>query len=630
MADITTVLKINFEPFGGIDVGSSRLRVWMLANELEKMGHTVTVNGKLEVDIQIFQKVRNISHLRAAKEKGAFIVYDIDDNYLLADAGTKSDVLQFLNLVDLVTVGSEKLHQDVSQYHDHVWLFENPVDIPPNVQPKTSYNWKKHLGWFGNRCNLAPLEQLNLKDPVITVTRNGDIEWQPDTIDEELKNFDLVLIPFHANEWNLSKNANRMLKCVMLGVPFLASRTPEHCRMLELLDLPEWLLLDNGADWGQAISAVGDRYTELVELLPAARTKGMAEFGVSAVTQRWLNKITQNSSAWPAWQPATDSQKYFLNTDVVIFNINETDYLKKTLHSLRRKNINYHSVSIVSALKLPFWQHEELQDCIVLDEHDDFFAVYKSLAQAINQTDGKNILFLHAGAELTPGFFTESIKQTSQNAPCLFQLQRSFPKTNIDQLPPSKTDELLAQPYTPHILLMPRSIYQQTPGLQSQYLSLALWELLIAMLKFSNNNLQTVVEPVVLIHPTVLSRHIIQSYSRYLEHTSPELSKEMPGHDDENIRLSFVLQSWIIDTHNELFTRHQSVIIPRLQQMVSLLNRRLRRETGYNELVKSYNKRNRQLKSLEKEYHYVARRVRMYDRLFLVPIFKRLWRLLER
>ena len=81
-----------------------------------------------------------------------------------------------------------------------------------------------------------------------------------ETIDDELLKFDLVLIPVAISEWTLSKNANRLLKCIALGVPFLASKTPEHLRTLETAGLDaNHFLVGPKESWEEKIAGFGAR-----------------------------------------------------------------------------------------------------------------------------------------------------------------------------------------------------------------------------------------------------------------------------------------------------------------------------------------------------------------------------------
>ena len=228
---MSRILSFRFDTFGDVTTASSRLRAWKLGQFLKASGHRVTMNEGAQCDVYVCQKVRPFASLRAMREAGALVVYDFDDHLLLEGVeshGVREEVVAFMNAADVVTVGSEYLGVDARNFHHNVFVLENPVDIESAKLVREQKAELKRVGWFGTPAGLIDLRAVKTSEPIETITRGGDIEFDLKSIDRTLTAFDLLLLPVEHNRWNLAKNANRMAKAVALGVPVLATATPAH------------------------------------------------------------------------------------------------------------------------------------------------------------------------------------------------------------------------------------------------------------------------------------------------------------------------------------------------------------------------------------------------------------------
>jgi hypothetical protein len=292
-------LRIRYEVFGGRTSASSRLRCWKFIDILQAEGHTVTVGGsETNVDLLICQKTRPFKIVDAVRRANpqAVIVYDFDDNYLLPSQGVQAEVVAFLNLVDVVTCGSEYLAVMAREFHPNVYVLENPLDIdhPNLVRPERGR--LNRVGWFGAPENLAEVRKIDGGDQVITLTRGGDVEYNQLTIDADLTEFDLLLFPVEATEWNLAKNANRMMKAVGLGVPVLVSDTPEQARIHELAGLPKACLISGFVGWQTRISKIASGFAQIEADTLKARDILWAEYNPRAVLERLFAHISATTA----------------------------------------------------------------------------------------------------------------------------------------------------------------------------------------------------------------------------------------------------------------------------------------------------------------------------------------------
>lgn len=565
--DAPTRYRVNLDAFGDRTKASSRLRAWMLAERLQALGHEATLNGPLDVDVQVFQKDRNGRRLQAAKANGARIVYDFDDNFLLEDAGARDDVIAFMNLADVVTVGSHDLLVQARRYHDRVLLFENPLDVLPGSLPKVDYRWAGRLAWFGNPENVGVLDDLGLRAAVTTITARGDVPWALETVDDLLKGFDLVLLPVRANAWTLAKNANRLLKCVALGVPFLASDTPEHRRVVELLRLPPWLLVGDDDNWHECIAHVQERYAELPPLLWAARAIAKDRYDIVPVAERWLQDVMGDGCPAPAPLDLTvDMRQRIADVDVVVLAEDDPGLVEATVASLRPGEVGYRSLSVVSAHPLPAGS-DQPASAEVRDRHADYFDIYPALARVMAGRTGAATLLLRAGARVGRGLFAE-LADVNLDAVTLFRAQVDHTGIKLAASPPGTLADLLERPYRPAACLLPHRAYRASPGFQARFGHLALWELLIALVGRQAVPLRTVSAPLVMVLAGLDARTPMQAFADFLRETSPTSVADLPGLDHEWARLAFVLHAATVDEHHDLFHGYASTIIPRLHEDV--------------------------------------------------------------
>ncbi|MFT4037600.1 MAG: hypothetical protein QM692_05420 [Thermomicrobiales bacterium] len=558
--------RINFDTFGDRATASSRLRAWMLADELQHAGHAATVNGALDVDIQVFQKRRDAARLRTAKGHGARIVFDFDDHYLLEDSGARDDILAFMNLADVVTVGSQELLEHASRYHRHVVLFENPLDISAGLGSRPATPWRGNLGWFGASANQGGLYALGLRDRVTTVTTGGDIPWSLETIDTVLQGFDLVVLPVETSAWTLAKNANRLFKCVALGVPFLASSTPEHQHAVRRLELPEWLLVEPGEDWTDRIAEIRERAHLLPQLLGRARVRALEQFGIAPVARRWLQAVTSDHPAAPlALSPAARAALAYI--DVVILGEDAPARVPDTLRSLAASGAHFRSLSVLSALPIPVdGVPDDAGTSLCVDQYADFFDLYSDLSHVLGSRTGAATLILQGGVLPAPGFFHDAAT-FDPAAITLFRTQEQRTALALSGLPPTLLDTLLTRPYRPPAVLLPNASALPA-AFQPQFGPFASWEHLIALAGEHGAPVHAVSTPLLMVAPDLVNRTPLQTYGDLLALRDPVAASDLPSGQSEWDRLQFTLHAAVVEAHAEVFRPYQSTLLPRLAQDV--------------------------------------------------------------
>ncbi len=281
-------IGVRFDTRKDLSRASSRLRAWMLADYLDLLGVRTSMNGGSDCDVYVCQKRHPFLKARNARRRGALVLYDLDDNDFIMSAARNWKIRRFLRMTDAVSAGSELLREKLRVVHPKAFLFDNPVDVLDRDVCRPRRPWGGRLVWFGGPENLWGLRTLRLAQPVTTITRGGDVEYDVKRVDGQLTGFDLALLPVALTEETAAKNANRLVKCVGLGLPFLASDTPEHRRALGLIGLPDSFLAREGEDWSERIALAARNYARIEETVLQARPRLFEVYGIEAAASKWL------------------------------------------------------------------------------------------------------------------------------------------------------------------------------------------------------------------------------------------------------------------------------------------------------------------------------------------------------
>ncbi len=281
-------IVIRFDTRSDMSRASSRLRGFMLEDYLHLLGCRTSLNRGRSYDLYVCQKVCPWLELIRAKLARKKLIFDLDDNDLLISNWRAATIRGFASASDAVSVGSEFLRELASDWTSHAFLLDNPVDILDTDVSRDDRPWGNRLVWFGMPENRWMLDRLDLDRPVTTITKGGDIEYGLKSVDEHLVASDLALLPVHLNDETRAKNANRLVKCVGLGLPFLASNTEENRRAMQVLRLPADWLVSAADSWSARIDEVGQNYAHYRCIISDARPRVFEVYGVERIVADWL------------------------------------------------------------------------------------------------------------------------------------------------------------------------------------------------------------------------------------------------------------------------------------------------------------------------------------------------------
>ena len=477
---MSRILSFRFDTFGDVTTASSRLRAWKLSRFLKAHGHRVTMNEGAKCDVYVCQKVRPFASLRAMREAGALVVYDFDDHLLLEGVeshGVREDVVAFMNAADVVTVGSEYLGVDARNFHHNVYVLENPVDIESTTLVRERKAELKRVGWFGTPAGLVDLRAVKMAEPIETITRGGDIEFDLKSIDRTLTAFDLLLLPVEHNKWNLAKNANRMVKAVALGVPVLATATPAHIATVEALGLDDRFLVREGENWDAKIAGLREDFSAVQDAILRARGRAIELFAMQRIGGDWLQHIERALYAKTAAPRPPESTGQALE-DVALVTL---AYRSANLPA-SGDGISFGSRYVVAP-----------------ETSGDYLELFDALWEAVASVERDWVLFKPEGFHPTQGFASE-LRCAMQNEPdChVFAVRSQERGCPADEWAAYAKDlrGTLCQPRDPGLLLARRSWLMQQPWRPADCLSYWTWILLVQAL--SEGVAGVVATPVVL------------------------------------------------------------------------------------------------------------------------------------
>lgn len=520
LARMGQALTFRFDTIGDRLTASSRLRALNLEPYLAEAGHVVRMNRGDRCDVYVCQKTRPFAVLQSFKAANALCVYDLDDNFLAIGPeghGLKDEVVAFINAVDVVTVGSRHLLQAVGKYHPSVFVFENAVDVSSTDLVRAKTAELSHIGWFGNPAGIVQLRLVDSSEPITTITRGGDIEFDIATVDKKLTKFDLLLFPVERDEWNLAKNANRMIKSIALGVPILASAVPEHVDAAKRLGLDDRFLISEGELWDAKIADLRRDFGATQDIVLRARDKVLKQFSSHRVGQRWLRHIRQaladrGTGSPPIPEPMSD----FGLVTFSYSHIAEAD---------QQPELGGTTFGLVCAVP-------------PLSSQGNFLDAFEEISDAIRGADRGWIVLLPHGFGLTHGFAVEIMEALRSNPDrSLFVVRSQRLGAPPDQWAAYDFDlrGTIYQPRDPGVLVARREWLLQQPWRPADSLSYWTWLLVVSAL--NEGTLGVVSTPVTWRARSAAIVNICHEYLRWAKFRGQDTG-ELPDPDIQWLRFS--------------------------------------------------------------------------------------------
>jgi len=208
------------------------------------------------------------------------VIFDFDDAIYLADLEKRSflNTNKFLKRFqymlkgsDCVLVANEILKKPASQFNSNVIILPTPVDTE-RLTPKAEQNYKASVvvGWIGSPETTKyigllkrPLEFLAEKFPFLRMQLVGGSSLQGWKINllvkewswldelEDLRGFDIGIMPLTDDEWSKAKAGYKLLQYMTVGIPCVASPVGINCELIQ--DGVNGFLAGSQEEWSEKL-----------------------------------------------------------------------------------------------------------------------------------------------------------------------------------------------------------------------------------------------------------------------------------------------------------------------------------------------------------------------------------------
>lgn len=253
---------------------------------------------------------------------GSFI-YDFDDAIHLPNSSEVNRAFGWLKfpektaeicrLARAVTVGNNYLAEFASRYNKDVTIVPSSVDTAVYTPgPARAPRVKPVVGWMGSSTSQALIEPFapllaRIPEAGLTLRLISDrrplsfsfpFEWKPwsaETEVEDLRDFDLGIMPLPDTEWAKGKCAMKILQYMGVGVPSIGSALGGNLEVVK--DGENGLLATSSDDWIEKITRVA-RDPALAQRLGArGRETVMARYSAEVCADRFAEVVLRVAGA---------------------------------------------------------------------------------------------------------------------------------------------------------------------------------------------------------------------------------------------------------------------------------------------------------------------------------------------
>ncbi len=222
---------INFVETGDETSASHRFRAIKPYEVLTKLGHTVTIRKfpRLDADVNVFQKhFLQDQVLDWMKKVPTKIIFDVCDDHF--DRKHGKFYFSAVSNANLITCTNKRMEKRLKELFpdSKVFVYYDPINSLQSDSTK-SFSPTKAI-WFGHSTNLEDarpwLEEALKIGLDLTAHTNipvqGDVPFQyipftPGWMEENLKNYNLVLLPTGNQPWVNMKSENRFVDALNAG-----------------------------------------------------------------------------------------------------------------------------------------------------------------------------------------------------------------------------------------------------------------------------------------------------------------------------------------------------------------------------------------------------------------------------
>lgn len=257
---------------GNIYAASSRLRCFFLGQKLKELGSEVWINeAPAQTDIVFVQKridAQILNYVSIAKQRGAIIIYDLDDyGPALAWLNIDPEIeRRFLSLCDMITTDTQARCDYLSSDPKYKGVgakrvIPDPIDymLDPRSKPVQMRTHAWRGAWFGNDVNIISAAPYLQMLPGVSALAAFDVftnaaslmkikekfptfgyhAWALETFVHNLSTYDFTMLIHNQDVEGEQKSNNKMLVSLALGIPPFVSNTAAYRDTAHAIGLPE-------------------------------------------------------------------------------------------------------------------------------------------------------------------------------------------------------------------------------------------------------------------------------------------------------------------------------------------------------------------------------------------------------
>jgi L-malate glycosyltransferase len=205
------------------------------------------------------------------------LIYHLDDPLYIPYRSPANGALSYLKFfgkvgrlcgISKTVIANSPSNVEFARRHSsNVWAIPSVVDaeLYDGWKPHSSSDGKVAVGWTGSATTVGNLQVI--RDPLETISRRDDVQlrfiggedfnlpgvryeakrWNADTEVDDLRQFDVGLVPLPLTDWTPHKFYLKLVQYMSLGIPAVAS--PLGSNPIVIQDGENGFLARDGADW---------------------------------------------------------------------------------------------------------------------------------------------------------------------------------------------------------------------------------------------------------------------------------------------------------------------------------------------------------------------------------------------
>jgi glycosyltransferase involved in cell wall biosynthesis len=250
------------------------------------------------------------------------VVYEFDDAIFLGDTSPANRMIARLKRPDavweivgraaLTIVGNDWLASKARQFSPRVEVIPTTIDIERYRPVERPRNVPLRIGWSGSVTTVKHLEAIEgtlrrvLRELPVELVAVGDRsfhldglsnvtarDWSPTTELDDLRSFDIGLMPLPDDDWARGKCGLKALQYMALGIPTIASPVGVNTEIIS--DGHNGLLASTEDEWVEAIGRLVDDEALARRLGSAGRDTVVERYSGQAWAPRFLDALERTA-----------------------------------------------------------------------------------------------------------------------------------------------------------------------------------------------------------------------------------------------------------------------------------------------------------------------------------------------